>query len=292
MLIYVSNVITWSLGTFCRGNLRQQFYCLFLFSPWTCLPALPLSVLSATADMYWWPPTTGWHYLFLPTFFAMSCEHFHLSLGLWAALLGFLCLPPPPFGKALSVNLASATLLSFFLHEFAGPISSDLPLFLSGFLLSQLLGMLMWLSWPGTGSTCLLSSPMLMGTPISCCWRCIPGQSSGGRGCRCPSEEESCLFLPRPPFMEATRRKGPICVFSSLFFTLYFTSILVEKSEKFLPTEWMKWNPRQHLSPWKTMSWHQKGIRGVSCSATLFHRWGSRDKKWNSLHKVSMPGLC
>lgn len=102
--------MTSSSGPFRRGNLRQRLYCLFLFSPGTCPPASPPSVLLTwfhdlpllgdIIDFSLHSPLCAW-------------EYFHLSQGLWASLLllipasflllrGFVCDPglcyaPQPF---------------------------------------------------------------------------------------------------------------------------------------------------------------------------------------------------
>ena len=75
--------MTSSSGPFCRGNLRQRLYCLFLFSPGTCPPASPPSVLRTwfhdlpllgdIRDFSLHSPPCAW-------------EYFHLSQGLWASL--------------------------------------------------------------------------------------------------------------------------------------------------------------------------------------------------------------
>lgn len=78
--------MTSSSGPFRRGNLRQRLYCLFLFSPGTCPPVSPPSVLAAAADMISWPPTAGWHWGFLPTFSAVCLRVFSSASGLWASL--------------------------------------------------------------------------------------------------------------------------------------------------------------------------------------------------------------
>ena len=124
-------------------------------------------------------------------------------------------LPPSCFWEALSVTLVSAMLPSLCVHGLAGPISSDAPLLLSGFLLSQLLGMLVWLPWPRTGSTCLLSSPTLMRSPLLSCWRCIPAKAQQAKATDCPVKRESCLFLPAPLFGETTRKKKFFLLFLS-----------------------------------------------------------------------------
>lgn len=195
--------MTSSSGPFHRGNLRQRLYCLFLFSPGTCPPASPPSVL-----LTWFHdlPLLGDIIDFSLNSPLCAWEYFHLSGALSLTVCSSF-LPPSCFWEALSVALVSATLPSLFIHGLAGPISSDAPLLLSGFLLSQLLGMLVWLPWPRTGSTCLLSSPTLMRTPLLSCWQCIPAKAQQAKATDCPVKRGSCLFLPAPLFRETTRKK-------------------------------------------------------------------------------------
>lgn len=227
-----------SIACFSSAFEPARLHCLLLFFlpllTWVCdLPPLGDIIDFSSHSLPW------------------ACKYFHLSQGLWASPPCFSFLPPPPFGKALPVKLASATLPNFFIHGLAGPISSDVPLLLSGFLLSQLLGMLVWLPWPGTDSTCLLSSPTLMRTPILPCWGCIPAKAQQAEATDPMLKKESCLFLSWASIWGSHQEgKGQSVVFP--LFSFQFNLLVCWERDQAFTCRTNEMKPQAAHSLWKT----------------------------------------
>ena len=213
--------MTSSSGPFHRGNLKTVALLPVSLQSWN----LPTCITSFGSHCCCWHDFMTSHCWVT---LGMSPYILHHVLAVFSSASGALSLtvcssflPPSRFWEALSVTLVSALLPSLFIHGLAGLVSSDVHLLLSGFLLSQLLGMLVWPPWPGTGSTCLLSSPTLMRTPLLSCWQCIPAKAQQAEATDCPVMRGSCLFLPAPLFRETTRKKkASLCDSSSLLFPI------------------------------------------------------------------------